>query len=395
MVMSYGEWVDENRVVEVLRDLVRIPSVNPGFTGGNGEKEISEYIKRFFEGIDIPYIVQSVEENRENVIGILEGSSDKNLLLEAHMDTVQVKGMEIDPFKGEIADGKLFGRGACDTKSSLAAMLVAVESIKKRKAVPPVSVHLAAVVDEETTYKGAAFLAKEILDGKARYDAAVIGEPTHLDIIVAHKGVIRFFVEIHGRAAHTSSPEKGVNAIENMAIVILHLKKSIGDKSCQIQHPLAGGPTLSITMIEGGVAPNTVPDSCKITIDRRTAPGEDALEVWKDIKCSLQALEDETPNLKLQVHEPFVIDYSMETPTHAPIITGLLASAGKYKPDSKIKGAPYCSDASKFTRVGVPAVVFGPGHIDQAHTKDEWVDLKQVIDSAKILVETVMNFKVD
>ena len=166
-------------------------SVNPGFTGGNGEKEISEYIKRFFEGIDIPYIVQSVEENRENVIGILEGSSDKNLLLEAHMDTVQVKGMEIDPFKGEIADGKLFGRGACDTKSSLAAMLVAVESIKKRKAVPPVSVHLAAVVDEETTYKGAAFLAKEILDGKARYDAAVIGEPTHLDIIVAHKGVIR------------------------------------------------------------------------------------------------------------------------------------------------------------------------------------------------------------
>ncbi|MBM7691737.1 acetylornithine deacetylase [Peribacillus deserti] len=393
--MAYGEWVDEKRVVEVLRDLVQIPSVNPDFTGGNGEREISDYIKQFFDRLHIPYIVQLVEKNRENVIGILEGASEKHLLLEAHMDTVQVKGMTIDPFDGKIADGRLFGRGSCDTKSSLAAMLSAVESIKKKEAIPPVSVHLAAVVDEETTYKGVSFLADDIFHGKLRYDTAIIGEPTNLDIIVAHKGVIRFCVEIQGQAAHTSSPEKGVNAIENMALVIQHLKKLIVHKRGQLNHPLAGGPTLSITMIEGGVAPNTVPDSCKITIDRRTIPGEDAQEVWEEIKYSLKTIENDNPCLKLIVYEPFVIDYSMESSPGDPFVTGLLKSVAKYKPNSRITGAPYCSDASKLTRVGVPAVVFGPGNINQAHTKDEWVDLQQVFDSTKILIDTIMEFKVD
>jgi acetylornithine deacetylase/succinyl-diaminopimelate desuccinylase-like protein len=311
------------------------------------------------------------------------------------MDTVQVKGMTINPFGGEMAEGRLYGRGSCDTKGSLAAMLAAVESIKKRKAVPPVSVHVAAVIDEETTYKGVSFLANEILQGKLRYDAAIVGEPTDLDIITAHKGVIRFCVEIQGHAVHTSSPEQGVNAIENMAIVIHHLKQLMDHQSRPNHHPLAGGPTLSITMIEGGVAPNTVPEFCKITIDRRTIPGEDPIEVWEEIKCSLKTVEQETTGLKLTVYEPFVIDYSMESSPKDPFVTELLTSAGKFKADSRIKGAPYCSDASKLARVGVPAVVFGPGTINQAHTKDEWVDLKQVVDSTKILIDTIMQFKVD
>jgi acetylornithine deacetylase/succinyl-diaminopimelate desuccinylase-like protein len=220
---SYRDWVNEHRVTEVLMDLVRIPSVNPDFQGGTGESEVAAYIKRFFEKLILPYSVQNVEQERENIIGVLNGSSNNNILFEAHMDTVQVNNMTVNPFEGAVRDGRLYGRGACDTKGSLAAMLVVIETLVKRGITPPVSIHVAAVVDEETSYKGISFLAKAVMEGAVKYHAAIVGEPTKLDVIVAHKGVIRFHVDLHGSAAHTSVPDQGINAIEHMAGVIIHL----------------------------------------------------------------------------------------------------------------------------------------------------------------------------
>lgn len=390
---GYRDWIDKERLEDILRDLVRIPSVNPGFPDGHGEAEVAGYVKRFFDALGLKSTVQPVEAGRDNVIGTLPGARDVHVLLEAHMDTVQTAGMSIDPFGGAVENGRLYGRGACDTKASLAAMLAAVEAMARRGAVPAAHLHVAAVVDEEITYRGVAKLAEHIAAGRLRYDAAIVGEPTNLNVIVAHKGVVRFHIDVHGVAAHSSTPASGVNAIENMAEVVLYLKHMAQAEYPAQHHPLTGAPTLCISMIQGGVAPNTVAEHCRIAIDRRTIPGEDSYEVWKGLKARLEAWQSSIPGLRLEVHEPFVLDYSMEVAAEHPFVVALSQTVKQYKEGSSVIGAPYGSDASKLTRVGVPTVVFGPGDIVQAHTHNEWVDLEQVAGAAAILIHTAMHFE--
>lgn len=389
---EYKDWIDRERLTEILQDLVRIPSVNPGFLDGHGEGGMANYVRRFFESLGLNYTVQPVEAGRDNVIGTLPGSKDIHVLLEAHMDTVQTSGMSIDPFGGTVENGRLYGRGACDTKASLAAMLLVVETMAKRGVVPAAHLHLAAVVDEEITYRGVSMLAEHIAEGRLRYDAAIVGEPTKLNVIVAHKGVVRFHIDVQGVAAHSSTPTQGVNAIENMAEVVLYLKKITQTEYPAQDHPLTGAPTLCISMIQGGIAPNTVAEHCRIAIDRRTVPGEDSYEVWKQLKARLESLETEIPGLRLQVEEPFLMDYSMEVPADHPFVLSFANIAKQYEANSSIIGAPYGSDASKLTRIGVPTVVFGPGDVAQAHTHNEWVDLEQVAEAAAILIHTAMHF---
>nr|WP_052487025.1 M20/M25/M40 family metallo-hydrolase [Paenibacillus sp. VKM B-2647] len=248
---GYRDWIDKERLTEILRDLVRIPSVNPGFPDGHGEAEVARYVKSFFEELGLKAEMQPVEAGRDNVIGTLPGAGDAHLLLEAHMDTVQTAGMSVDPFGAAVKDGRLYGRGACDTKASLAAMLAAVETLARRGAVPAANVHVAAVVDEEIMYRGVAKLAEHIEGGRLRYDAAIVGEPTNLNVIVAHKGVVRCHIDVHGVAAHSSTPESGVNAIEHMAELVLYLKRMAQTELPAMLHPLTGAPTLCISMIQG------------------------------------------------------------------------------------------------------------------------------------------------
>lgn len=389
---KYKDWIDIERLTEVLQHLVQIPSVNSGFPDGHGEGEVAAYVRRFFDSLGLNCVVQPVEAGRDNVIGTLPGSSDFHMLLEAHMDTVQSSGMSIDPFDGTLENGRLYGRGACDTKASLAAMLLAVETLVRHEVVPSAHLHVAAVVDEEMTYRGVAKLAEYIAEGRLRYDAAIVGEPTKLNVIVAHKGVVRFHVDVQGVAAHSAMPMHGVNAIENMAEVVLYLKKIAQTEYPAQVHPLTGAPTLCVSMIQGGIAPNTVAEHCRITIDRRTVPGEDSYEVWRQLKTRLESLQTEIPSLQLQVHEPFLMDYSMEVPANHPFVLSLAHVAKQYEGGGSIIGAPYGSDASKLTRVGVPTVVFGPGDIMQAHTHNEWVDLEQVAEAAAILIHAAMHF---
>lgn len=385
--------VNPARVAEVLGQLVAIPSINPGFPGGMGEDGVAGYVSRFFERLGLARIEQAVEPGRTNVIGILPGVGAGTLLLEAHMDTVQTDGMTIDPFGAAIRDGKLYGRGACDTKASLAAMLVAVETIAANGIAPPLNVHLAAVVDEEIHYRGVAKLADEIAGGRLRYEAAIVGEPTRLDMIVAHKGCVRFHIDALGVACHSSTPQMGANAIEGMLDVVSFLKRLAQlERTSADVHPLVGSPTLCISMIEGGVAPNTVPDSCRITIDRRTVPGEEPMQVWRELKERVEALQPSVPGVRFAVREPFLIDYAMEASADEPIVACLSHSIRERASVPRIIGATYGSDASKLARVGVPSVVFGPGSLEQAHTKDEWVDLDEVASASDILLQTILTF---
>ncbi|MFC3800847.1 M20 family metallopeptidase [Cohnella sp. GCM10012308] len=385
--------VDREEIWRVLRDLVAIPSVNPAFPGGTGEADVAEYVRNYLESNGIRCIVQPVSEGRSNVIGMLPGiRAGKTLLLEAHMDTVQTTGMTIEPFAAKTESGRLYGRGACDTKASLAAMLVVLGTFARSGHKPPIGAHLAAVVDEEYRYAGVAKLAQAIEAGELRYEAAIVGEPTGLSRVVAHKGCVRFRIEARGVAGHSSDPNKGVNAIEQAMEIVRYLREIVEPGYEALRHPLVGPPTHCIAQIEGGDAPNTIPGTCTLTIDRRTVPGEEPLDVWERMKAGLERLARETPGLELVVHEPFIIDYAMEINNDAPVVGKLARAVEQVKSGTVEHGAAYGTDASKLARVGVPSIVFGPGDIRQAHTDDEWVELTEVCAAADALVALIANY---
>lgn len=385
--------VDSGEVRELLRELVAIPSVNPAFPGGTGEAGVGEFVRRYCESRGMAVELQEVEPGRMNVIGMLhaEGAVE-TLLFEAHMDTVQTVGMTIDPFAAEAKDGKLYGRGACDTKASLAAMLAAAAVLKRSGVALPVSVHVAAVVDEEYTYRGVSRLADSVRDGERAYAAAVVGEPTGLHQIVAHKGCVRFHVDVQGVTSHSSNPAIGVNAIDRMRDVLGFLERHAAAEYGKLAHPLVGPPTHAVTEIRGGEAPNTIPGGCRITVDRRTVPGEEPLDVWEDMRGKLLSFAEETPGLSLKVGRPFIVDYAMETDPESPIAVRLGEAVARHASGRAKQGAPYCTDASKLVRVGIPSVVFGPGDIRQAHTEDEWVELAEVEQAVHALIDLVLHY---
>ncbi|MFC4597096.1 M20 family metallopeptidase [Cohnella hongkongensis] len=388
--------IDGGEVAAVLRDLVAIPSVNPAFPGGTGEAGVAAYVASYMRRNGVDVREQPVHPGRGNVLGMLPAAKGgPTLLLEAHMDTVQTTGMSVDPFAGEVRDGRLYGRGACDTKASLAAMLVVAGTLGRSGAPLPCGVHLAAVIDEEYAYSGVSAIAEEIASGKLRYDAAVVGEPTSLHRVVAHKGCVRFHIEVQGAAGHSSEPAAGVNAIERMAEVIAYLRDEVEPGYEALRHPLVGPPTHCISEIAGGDAPNTIPDMCRITIDRRTVPGEEPLAVWAELRERLDRLRRASPGLALTVGSPFIVDYAMEAPLRAPIVRRLSQSTAKFAADRRNLGAAYGTDASKLARVGVPTVVFGPGSIAQAHKPDEWVPLREVAAAASALLDLVVHYGED
>ncbi|MBD2845973.1 M20 family metallopeptidase [Paenibacillus sp. IB182496] len=387
------ERVDPRRVADILGELVRLPSVNPAL-GGPGEGAVTAYVAQFLRRLGLAVEVQPVEPGRDNVIGTLPGASALHLLLEAHMDTVQTDGMTIEPYGAERRDGRLYGRGACDTKASLAAMLAAVETMAERRLVPAAHVHLAAVVDEETTYRGIAAMADEIADGRRRrYDAAIVGEPTELQLIAAHNGVVRFYLESEGRAAHTSTPQRGVNAIEGLLAVLGELRRQFEDGRWGAAHPLTGPPTFTVTGIEGGTAPNTVADRCRARLDCRLTPGMEPRELCGAIGREAERLVRELglEPLRIAASEPFIVDYAMEVDSTHPLVGAFARILQTSGHPERILGAPYCSDASKLVRVGVPTLVFGPGSIAQAHTADEWVELEQVSAAADALLQLALD----
>lgn len=382
--------IDIEKAGRVLSELVRIPSVNPQFPGGRPEQEIADFIASYFNRIGLQVEIREVRANRPNIIGMLPGKQNNvpGLLLEAHMDTVQTTGMTIDPFAGEIKDGKLYGRGACDTKGSLAAMILAVEWFKENNIVPPVPVYLAATIDEEAHYLG----ILDIVELKHRFAAAIVGEPTDLQVVVAHKGCVRCIIEVSGTSAHSSKPEEGINAINQAIPVLQHISGSMHEQLKEKHHPLVGSPSICVTEIKGGVAHNTIPDRCQFVIDRRTIPGEDCDAVWQDIANQLKSLEAQEPSLQLSVLPPFITDFAMETAADRPIVRVLTDQAAKRLGSISVLGVPYGTNASKLAKEGIESVVFGPGSIQQAHTRDEWIALEEVVQAAEILIHTINHF---
>ena len=365
--------MDFSPVTRTLADLVRINSVNSSYEGGFGEKEIGIWVRDFFQHRGIEVWEQEVFPGRPNVIARLPGrDASRRLILEAHMDTVSVQGMSIPPFEPRVEDGKLYGRGSCDTKAGLAAMMQAVASVHEAGIQPPCEVWLAAVVDEEFSYRGVVKLC-EGLSGHA----ALVAEPTGMRAVIASKGVLRWRIVVRGKAAHSGKPHLGVNAINHMARVILALEEDHRRLAAHA-HPLLGPATVNVGVIRGGVQVNFVPDTCAIEIDRRLLPGESVVSVLSHYQRLLDGLKAQQSSLDAFMEPPMLTDEALETPADAApprLASALLAEMGL---DGALCGVPFGSDASKLSRQGIPSIIIGPGSIDQAHAAVEFVELSEV-----------------
>jgi len=375
-------------VVATLADLVRIDSVNPQF-GGPGEGGVADYIEQRLRASGIESRRTEVLPGRDNVVGIVPGRDrSRQVVLEAHMDVVSIAGMTIPPFDPVIDGGRMYGRGSCDTKAGLAGMLHAVIDIHRSGVVPPCDIWLAAAIDEEYLFRGVTRLCNDLPTTAPgmRPRAAIVAEPTEMRVVVATKGVVRWEIVFHGRAAHSSKPHLGINAISHAAAFIravdaMHAALS----SCQ--HPLLGPATGNVGLIGGGVQVNFVPDRCALQIDRRLLPGERAADVLATYQAILDWLATDDPTIRAEMLPPFLVDEALETAADTRATTLASEVARALGLQGEPAGVPYGSDASKLSRHGLDCIVFGPGSIDQAHGAIEYVDVGQVEQAAEFYRE--------
>lgn len=364
----------------LLRDLVRLPSVNPMGRPVEGpvylESRLTDYLERWFRDLGVACQRQEALPGRENIIAHFQPpGARRTLMLEAHQDTVPVDGMTIDPFGGEIRGGRLYGRGACDVKGGMTAMLSAFARLVREQPAGAANVIMACTIDEEHTFFGVQRLAE-----KFKADAAIVAEPTQLKIVHAHKGVVRWMLSTAGRSCHSSRPEQGINAIYRMAHLLTSVERYASELSQSAADPLLGPPTISVGRIEGGLSVNTVPDFCRVEIDRRLIPGEAppaAMQHFEDyLRHSNTPFSCEPPWL----HCPALPD-QLDTAIARQLAEVIREVTGRCETEA----VPYGTDASTLALAGIPSVVFGPGDIAQAHTADEWIELDQIDQAAEIL----------
>lgn len=365
--------------VRLLQDLIALPSVNPAFHGDpglHGEHRVAEHLGSIARRRGLETETQPVVPGRSNLIVRLRpsGAVRRRVMLAPHLDTVG------DPSYAEqlrpgIRDGKVFGRGACDTKGSVAAFFQALLNLGAGGRRPAhTEIVFAGLIDEENMQLGSRHLARH----GPKADLAIVGEPTGLEVVTAHKGDVWLRLKTTGRPAHGATPHRGRNAVTAMSRIVLALEGPYAARlAARAAHPRLGRPTINVGRIEGGRQPNIVPASCTIDIDRRTVPGESEAGVRREIASFLrsQGLRASFDTLRTSPCEP------LETDPGSPLVRALTRAAGR----RGTRGVHYFTDAAPLAAGGTPSVVFGPGHIAQAHTASEWIAITQLEHCIRIL----------
>ena len=352
-------------VVSLLQHLVRIPSVNPENTPGTeltGETEIANFLAGWLEALGAEVTLEEIRPGRPNLIArFVPLDGRPRVLFGPHLDTVGVGGMVVDPFGGDIRDGRIWGRGSSDTKGPMAAMLWALRQTRDLQKKSPVAFDFVAFMGEESNQWGSKDFAK---NHGHEYTFALVGEPTSMEVVHVTKGSLWTTLKTTGKAAHSSQPHKGENAIIKLVKALDTLDHHLGAKLAGFTHPVLGASTMNVGVIAGGSRPNIVPDQAIAVIDIRITPSLAA------DGGALKLLGDTISGFDLPVeivnpHE----NPPMETSEDHPIIKALLANG------SKLAGAPWFSDAAHLSNGGIPSVCIGPGSIDQAHTIDEFIEI--------------------
>ncbi len=386
---SFKGQARRERVIHLLRELVAIDSVNPAVEGsGRGEGELAQHLAGHFQGLGFEVSLQEVLPGRPNLLARLATQHpDRTLLFEGHLDTVTASNMP-GGLTPRLEENRLYGRGSCDPKGSIAAFLHALELLEPYRRQLPADLLFLGAIDEEVSFTG----SRAFVQRGGRADAAVVFEPTELQPVIAHKGSLRVRIATHGRSAHTARPELGDNAIYQMVELIQALRERLEARLPERRHPLCGPPTLSVSCISGGVQINVVPPECTIDMDWRTLPEEEPSQVLEQLQAFIAELRQDKPWVKAEVDGILKAYRGLDTPPDAPIVRKALEACRAIVGRAEPAGAPYGTDASELVVGGTPCVVLGPGDIAQAHTSEEWVDVDQVVAAAEIYAELAMRF---
>lgn len=389
-------------VVQLTQCLVRIPSVNPmGHQVDRPEIQLeirlTNHLEDLFRELGVAYERCEVAPGRDNIVACLPGNSEKIIVLEAHQDTVPVEGMTIEPFGAHLVENRIYGRGACDVKGGMAMALTVLSRLKENPNESQPTVLVACTVNEECGFTGARHLAEWWHSGQSKLvtglpDAVIVAEPTLMNVVVAHKGVVRWRCHTHGTASHSSNPAGGDNAIYRMADVLAAIReyeRTVLATPAQ-EGPL-GQPTISVGTVEGGVSVNTVPDHCTIELDRRLVPGQSQEEARQDlIRFIAQRVDDAN---KVTHDPPYMSSPGLPlTMANRVLAERISAAAGQFGVASEHHQVAYGTDSPAYHAIGIPTVVFGPGSLLQAHTKDEYIEIDQLYKATDILEAVCRGF---
>ena len=371
----------------MLKSLVKIPSINPSIEKEYNEEAIADYIARWFKKTERFHVIeQTVDKNRFNVIAILPGKGKgKSLMLNGHMDTVGTSYMTVNPFHPTIKHGRLYGRGSCDMKGALTAMMSATLALANLPEPLAGDVIFTGVVDEEHASKGMSKLVERF-----RPDAAIVGEPTDLDVAIAHKGYAWLEIETLGREAHGSMPERGIDAIEKMSRLVSRLE-ALRRKQGRRKHPLVGTARIHTSTISGGTDWATVPGRCVLRLERRLIPGEGPEDALRELRQLIQETAKSDRDLRAQVRLVHYAD-SMGVSSKQAHVRLLLEEARSLTGKSKIIGVPYWTDAAILVKARIPSCLFGPGDIQFAHGNNENIKIVDVLTAARIYAATAQRY---
>ncbi|MDJ0985411.1 MAG: ArgE/DapE family deacylase [Desulfobacterales bacterium] len=380
--------INHQAVIRLTQELIKINSVNPSLSAkGVGEADIARYIGGYLENLGLTVGYQRIQKDRVNVIGILKGTGGgPSLMLNGHTDTVSVDQMTADPFEARIQDGKLYGRGALDMKAGVAAQIGAIQTLIEAGVKLKGDVILALVADEEY-----ASIGTEALVAEYAADAAIICEPTDLDIVIAHKGFAWIRIDISGRAAHGSLPHKGVDAIVKAANLLTAIEGYANTQLTRKTHPLLGSPSIHASLIKGGTELSTYPDYCKVELERRNLPGEDRQTVTAEMQAILEDIRTRDDEFKADL-DVFFFRPAFEISPEQPIVQSISrAFEATCRRTPQFKGMWAWLDSAILAQAGIPAVIFGPSG-EGEHAAVESVDVDSVITTTQVLVQTIMDY---
>lgn len=372
--------------IELLKSLIMIESVNPAESEcADGEVRMADYIASVLADMGMTVSLQGISGGRRNVIGTLKGEGGKSLMMNSHLDTVGVEGFSGNPFRPELRNGSIYGRGACDAKASIAAMITAIRWLLEEGVELRGDLLFAGVVDEEFKSTGTRKLIQ-----RYRTDCAIVGEPTDCRIALAHKGYVWAEIDVMGRAGHGSVPESGIDAIEKGMHVMQAIFRDI--RRDRRKHPLLGKATTHMSWVKGGGEWAVIPERCSFGIERRLLPGETDTLFLDRMKKILGSEMEKDPDLRASVSVVFY-QRPMEVEEHSEIAEyARTAFRECYGREAETVGIPYWTDgAILVNEANIPSVIFGPGDIRSAHSAAEHVNVDNFLNSIMFYRSAAMN----
>lgn len=371
----------------LARTLVQIDSRNPDLVpGGPGEGAAAECLSEVLRAWGFRVEVVETAPGRPNVIARIGNPAGGSLMFNGHLDVVGVEGMVHAPFAAEERDGRLYGRGSADMKGGVAAMCAAAARAHREGL--ECEIIVAAVTDEEWGSKG----TLSLVESGIRADAAVVTEPTRMAVMPAHRGFVWAEVTLHGRAAHGSRWDVGVDAIRHAGLVLAELDRIDTIELPRREHPLLGRASLHASTISGGTGMSTYPDRCTIHVERRTIPGESAADFQAELEQACARVGADRPDFRAEVKMGLGQPPS-DVATDTPIVRALLASLTAEGLAPRVEGMSAWTDAAILNEAGIPAVCFGPGDISLAHAAEEWVPLHEIDQATAVLRRLALEWK--